>query len=585
MQKSIRTLLLALPFFAAACSTDAGDGSRPAAGSIRVTIGSGPRIEVQSQSRTELDENGQTIRWTEGDKIALWAVNSLSEHTLSAVPFEMLHYNQTYDDAKFTADITAMPLEERYDYYAVAPRPAATQELKASFKIPAVQDGTFDGAYDVMVADPIPGGGALTAGDNSQRIKLRFTHKVHVLMIRIPTSALGEPIKELALTFPTPVTGRLTVDAANPQAAPTLDGGENTLTLRFAEPKEAGATVYAIIAPVTFTDTDAIEIKAAGQNYESQPAYMPGKNFAEGRTTPILYNVPERAKAFTYLRFSLPEDGTATLGEPIRSFTLTAPEGSVFDNGTNVRTVAVDGPGEYSIRFTDFVDNLSGQQIAVSYESEHAIVAGTTFAMPQLAAETTNEIVPALAVPYLMQENFDTVETFSDNEGTTGINDPAAIWIPGISGWSAARAGGEAGKCVRIVGHREGFIAYVSYEARMDSAPLSALKEGANVKIKVSFDFSGSSNKNSPWLKYGTSTAAGLINGANADIANQIGDFSIGSYGALDGSYDNVPYNMTYDATGCTNQTRLAWVSYGKDNAMGLFYYVYIDNIKVSIVP
>lgn len=592
MQKKIRTLLLLLPLAAASCSSDEGFGTRPQTGSIRVTVGSGPRIEVQGQSRTGLDEDG-SIRWTEGDRIALWAVNSLSEHTLEAQPFEMLHYNDAYDDAKFTSMIGVMPPEETYTYHAVAPVPVATQGLKASFDIPSVQDGTFNGAYDVMVADPIPGGGALTAGDNSERIRLHFTHKVHVLMIRIPSSALGEPIHELALTFPTPVTGRLTVDASDPHAEPELSGTEKTLTLRFAQPLDAGATVYAVIAPVAFADTEAIEIKAAGQNYESTPAYMAGKTFNAGRMTPIVLNVPDRGKMFTYLRFTVAEDGTNTLGEGIRSFTLTAPEGTAFDNGSNVRTVEVDGAGDYFIRFSDFPDNLAGQQIAVSYESDHAILEGETFSMPPLMPEIVNEVVPALRVPNLFYENFDDIPTQNISFDATDSNpDAQMLEAARLAGWSGARFRVDQGTAGLSAFMKKGFLglSYTPYSGRLDTRPLAELKPGVEVPLAITYRAAGTQNGTAFQFGYTTSTTGPIKGNSNSNpqIENAVTTYqnvevvSGAGFGADAATFHQYEHKFTVTTAAESPTVRLSWqVSTSQKTQQS--YPMYIDEIFVRI--
>lgn len=129
----------------------------------------------------------------------------------------------------------------------------------------------------------------------------------------------------------------MTVDAADPDAAPTLTDGNNTLTLRFDTPKGADDVVFAVIAPVELTAEQPVTITAICEAGESEPRNIPGKHFSEGHTTPIAYHIPAIGRYYTRLNFSLPADkGTATLGEAVGKITLTAPEGSLFDNGTNI---------------------------------------------------------------------------------------------------------------------------------------------------------------------------------------------------------------------------------------------------------
>ena len=217
--RRIWTTLLALPLVFASCSETPAADTKPAAGTIEVSIGSGPKIGIRTgvQTRTELDGDGESVRWADNDRIVLWAVNSQAQTTIDRQVFKLWHYNAEYNTAKFTATVPEMP-EDTYVYYAVSPEPVSAEGLKASYRIPAEQDGTFSGDCDIMVAAPVEGT-ALQQGDNSEMVNLEFDHKVHVLMIRIPSNDLGEEISKITLTFPEPVAGTLTVDAADPAAA------------------------------------------------------------------------------------------------------------------------------------------------------------------------------------------------------------------------------------------------------------------------------------------------------------------------------------------------------------------------------
>ena len=182
------TTLLALPLAFASCSDMPEADTKPAAGTIEVSIGSGPKIDIRTgaQTRTELGEDGVTVQWADNDCIALWAVDSQGQKTIDRQVFKLWHYNEEYNTAKFTATVPEMP-EDTYTYYAVSPVPFEANRLEeALYRIPAEQDGTFNGDYDIMVAHPIEGS-ALQQGDNSQTVNLQFEHKVHVLKIHIPS--------------------------------------------------------------------------------------------------------------------------------------------------------------------------------------------------------------------------------------------------------------------------------------------------------------------------------------------------------------------------------------------------------------
>ena len=138
MRINFRTILLALPLAFASCSDYSDTDTRPATGTISVSVGSGPKIDIEPEdkTRTELGEDGVTVKWSSDDQIALWAVNSRSETTLSKQVFKLYHYNAEYNTARITGDITPMP-EDTYTYYAVSPAPAESNGTQATYLIPS----------------------------------------------------------------------------------------------------------------------------------------------------------------------------------------------------------------------------------------------------------------------------------------------------------------------------------------------------------------------------------------------------------------------------------------------------------------
>lgn len=557
--------LLALPLLTASCNDDPASEQAPAPKTIAVSIGSSPDISIQS--RTALDESDFSVKWLKGDKIALWAENSQGDLQLEAHEFTLWHYNETFDDAKFTANIEPMP-QGTYSYYAVSPVPASTEGTKARYDIPAVQNGTYNSACDVMVADPVTGGG-LQEGDNSGTVNLKFSHKIHLLRITIPDNALGEKVEELEIKFPQPVTGTLTVDAADPTAPAELaSAGSNTLTLRFEKPADAGTTVYAVIAPVDIPDNEAISFRAIGTTCESKEVYMAGKNFMAGRITPITLNVPELGRKFTRVSLSLADTGKATLGEEVRRITLTAPEGATFDNGSVNRVFTVNADNRYEMIFRNFPEALSGQTIAVSYESENALV-GNSFTMPQLADATENTVDP-LTVPYLMEEDFSGLtENFSLETTTKDLGNS------GLPGWVAAnRSQGWAGTCVavRSYSHIGG-----PYDSRVNSCRLTGIKEGSSITVTLTF--------NSDWKKNKSSSMnliVGRTSGTGLDDAIE-DSTSITMENNSSASETNIPTLRTIDIANFTSAQSIAWKTNGKNGTMFNYDNVYLDNIKVSI--
>ena len=127
--------------------------------------------------------------------------------------------------------------EDTYTYYAVSPIPASTDGLRASYDIPAVQDGTFHGEWDVMVATPIEDAAPLREHDKKgpERHQRQYGHRQPAIFAQdacaenlLPKNDLGEPISEIESDLPEARRGRLTVDAANPAAAAELSGSRAT---------------------------------------------------------------------------------------------------------------------------------------------------------------------------------------------------------------------------------------------------------------------------------------------------------------------------------------------------------------------
>lgn len=623
------TSLLLVPLLCAACAKNADDGTLPASEHIEVAIGSGPRLDIQSQSttRTSLDEDGEVVRWQTGDRLALWAVNAAAQTVLDATAFSLYHYNATYNSASFRGSIPQMA-EDTYTYYAVSPVPASTDGLRASYDIPAVQDGTFHGEWDVMVATPIEDAAPLREhdkkdpsgiSDNTDIVNLQFSHKMHVLKISLPKNDLGEPISEIELTFPKPVVGRLTVDAANPAAAAELSESSNTLTLRFSEPKDVGAVVYALIAPVTLEEGQEVSIVASSSAYESEErTFAPAdRTFAAGHTTPINYNVPAAAEQLTQLIFTLTETGVNTLGEAINTFTVTAPEGWSFEDGSQSRTFDVTGTGDYTVRFRGYTNptqEMPGFQ--VTYDSEHALLT-ETFTLPAVTTGAVNR-VKTFSVPWLLYEDFSGVTTNSnyDNPAVGGTTiadgDGTAIdlsnWGVKTPGWTAARVGTEAGKAIRICARVENqSIASNTYNARLDSAPFSGLKAGKSPQVKVSFNYKGGR-----WSIQRKNIFGGDGGPGNGDATYscgytneqgwQPGSTTIpyllrnnvvipGTSGAdrsQNQNYDNISYEDSFIIPAASNTTRASWMVSSTTTTAPFAgfngnYWLYIDNIKVSI--
>lgn len=587
MYMKFRTSLIAATLLAAACADDDAAAPAPAPRTIAVTIGCSPEIRSASAgTRTEIDtDDGQTIRWNTDDRIALWASNTEDgTAAFEAQPFRMYHYDETFDRARFTGDIPEMAAGS-YSYYAVSPLPDSFEGTRATFAIPALQqfgNGAAQGKYarlpyDVMIAAPIADAAELTEGDNSDRIALRFSHKVHLLKLTVRGNAMGEPVTEMDLIFPQPVVGRLTLDVADPEAPAELTESGNTLTLRFAEPVEPGTTVFAAIAPTDLTGEPVRIVSYGETGYSEERSFTPKKAFAAGHTTPLAYDIPAMGAPYTHLVVTLPEDrGRLTLGEEVRTATLTAPEGALFDNGSNVRDIVFDAEGRATIHFKpSWEDNLSGKEIVATLDSDHArLNMRRSIVMPAIEANAANPV--ALEVPYLFEEDFSGAGSFS-GPGTTSNSEPGKeLSGSNLPGWYAgSRAEGIANTCVNIRHYNNLGGPYAS---RIDSSPMSAIKPGTSVTLLVRF--------NADWKKNRTNTMKLIVGRAsehnlNSPIENAA---SIAMSNNGSASSTNIPTLHEIPVAGFTAAHGIAWKTDGTNNGMFAYEDLYIDNVRVSIV-
>lgn len=580
----------------AACSKSPGSESAPVAERISVSIGVSSGIGIDVESRTQIDGQGVNVQWADGDRIALWAEAADGTFAFEGSAFALSRFGASKQEALFRGEIDPMEGSQKYSYYAVYPVPASVMSAsrEVSYEIPSVQDGAYHGEWDVMVSEAVENAPGLVAGDNSDAVTLHFHHQVHLLRIRIPENLLGEAITKLTLTFPTQVTGTLTVDIADPQAQPQISGSQS-VTLEFAEPKNAGDVVFATIAPVTLTEDDQIGIVATGSIYESQTRTFPGKDFRPGHTTPIAYTVPEAEKILgTMLRFSLHDTGEATLGETVQRVWLEA-DGVAFDEGSAAKPFTVNAEGQYEILLPNGSEipgqlNAAGA-LTVCYDSEHATVT-KQLALPTINTQAVNEI--ALPdVPYLFEEDFSGA---SAQDYTSSTDELSGIGLPG---WGASRYEIQPGRAAFFMYVGTNTSSIDNRRGRMDT-PFLPIKEGASVNIKVSYNIGApivevsgvwpftSTSRWTVTCEFGVQTdTEGAISGDDA-MSQVLESYTPAEGGDFSGA---LPQSVTdYPITGATGKTRLTWRASNYNKLSGSapitarYFYVYLDDIRVSIV-
>lgn len=536
------------------------------------------RIEVSinaPSTRTALLEDGLTARWVRGDRIALWAYAD-GTAAFAGVPFTLWYPREDPEQGLFTGKIDAMAAGT-YDYYASYPTPEATEGTKVSYTIPTVQNGTWNGDLDIMLA---AAQGAELKEEILNEITLRFRHKIHALKITIPEgrNLLGRPIEKLRIEFPQPVAGRLTWDLAHPETAPETAATDNAITLDFAEPVDAGDTFWVFIAPADLTGGQVRFTATDGTEYSWPLSAWNFRDCAAGRITPVRLTIDERRPQQDY-RLTI---DPAHLGEPVTQIdSLTMPAGYEFPSielSATTRNLTRNDDGTFSARvFSDQTDALSnGMQARMTVGSENTEgVHGKHCEISNVTADGCT-----VAAPYLFFEDFSGISDF-DAGATQNLGNPDAQDLTpyNLPGWYGARAQGEAEKSVRIRMNGTG-IAY--YPARIDSCPIGGIKQGHSVNIKVVFNADAFNKEPSKMrCKVGTSNGGGGFAGNdsnNTAATLQIAENASAGFGNIVGEYE-------FTVSGCTAQTCLSWhyvKNRGSDWVSG-YTSMFMDNIRVTI--
>ena len=587
-----------------------GGCSRYASNDAEIDIAK-PELSIElpaNISRTSIDNEGRAI-WVKGDSFHLWAENRGGDFDFDGVKFSMLYYSQSYQSVVFTSNATPLT-EGTYTYYAVSPSPESTNGRTATYTIPTAQDGsTFNGEYDILVASPVKGKAVVEKSINSG-LDIEFNHKMHLLKLVIPKGAnkMDNPIRSVVFTFPRAVTGNITVDAKDPSANITVNSGSKELIVNIPNGFDEGNEAWGAILPGAIAgEVSYYAVSTIGQPTAVR-TFTLAKECLGGHITPLSLTIPDPIPPTIY--FSI---GANYLGEAIQKFT-------VYDNlGTTVVSHSVNSTNSYNLNKNSFfaIDKIAsyrGKTFTVQFESANAIVS-KQFTMPSNIDGFDNTVIPAVDVPYLFFEDFTSIHTNfeKDDERVSNLMSADGMLLKDymyVSGWNGAHIKGIAGQSVRINVRHQSTMGVTRSNGRLDSPSMKGLKAGASVKLKVEFDMgayvdSGYDSNNEVFCIAGIhyNDEGSVLNGVvstkafgnvSNDASRVSGQFSSVCLqtGDLSADYNNDSFSSSfptysYTANNCSSTTRLCWIPCCKQStyitANNAHYYLYIDNIRVSI--
>ncbi len=565
---------------------------RPAEGGAetdRPTVEAMLGLTLSQDTRTWIMDDGESVGWSVGDKIALWARDDAGRMVVEAAPFTLRHFTASYATAMFAGRIERMP-EADYDYFMAYPVPQSLSGTAATYSVPEVQDGRYAGAGDVMIASPVENTAAITSV-KAPEWRVSMHHMMHALRITIPEgrNLFGYRFTRLEIVFPQPVAGDVTFDVTDPDAAPQIDAKSNRLVIENADGFDAGDTIWAFVLPTAEGIDGEITYRVSNDRRHSVDATYPARfALASGHVTPIRMATPDLYR-YTSFEFRVPENN---LGEDYSKL-------YIYDGaGQPVASFDRNEENVYKLEYEGVFDrpDWDGADFTLSFESEHAIVSRK---INLGAVEPYASYSYTTSVPYLLEERFDNIGDFTDghdNPGVGGVTSDSYTGSMmfdrnGLVGWSGCRVGGLARTSIRVCCRTQCtiFNNKYRYHGRLDSPRLTGIKPGVSVDVEVELDYGGGHAGNSairPIAVYGYDTSsAGAIDGKQHDTSWFIeGATRFDPWTESDASFET-PHHAAYTLRGATDQYRLSWEvnSTGYANATNANGWLYLDNITVRI--
>ena len=562
---------------------------KPADGPVRVAF-----ALSDEDTKTVLEPESGFFSWETDDRIAVWAYDASGNSVLESQPFTLLARGNSNRRAYFTSVLPSAMTEGDYSYYLAYPYPESVSGTTAVFTLPSVQDGKASGGTGICVSDRVAAG-ALQPFDETAPVDrtLSFNaglrHILHYLRFYVPEGCniLGEPIKSIEFTMPQPTAGEVHVNVLDRSAS--LSGGGNKIKLNLEELLAENEFAAAGIFPPQsiYAEGDYMNIRVFSENAYSdlEPISLAGRNFQAGHITSVpmritsigIYNI-----YFSFVSNNLGEEVqkiTVSLPSPItsdgvsrRDFVFSHEDGSAISLGETFKISTIEA-AEFAA--------LSSLSASVTYESENAIVSESLSFPAFVQSDTSCSL--SLNCPYLFFEDFSTLEAFSSNDAyESGFSTGSKSGLSFANGWTAARAGGQAGTAIRLAARRE---TSARYPARCDSPQLTGIKKGHNVSLKLSFDYSMNrqelgSSKVGQTVYVGWTTETGALS-SGSKSGTFPASFHInettGSYTNIDKTYELVLDDMD-SSKRLSIRTNTDYYAFNNSTC-----WLYIDNIKVTI--
>lgn len=551
-----------------------------------------------------MSADGLHFLWDEGDEISLWAKASDGSYTLENQTFKnFASPDNSRSTAYFGTTLPSPMPEGTYTYYISYPKPLSASGTTVRYEVPKIQNGDVSGGLDITVAEPVTGPelkAAPEAGPVEEPLKVRMKHLLHFLRFYIPegNDEMEGAVERIEFTMPQTVAGELDVDVSSAGANPVGEGSTG-ITMKLRTPLEASSAdskqsaVAAIIPPQTpYGAGESMQVTIYSANKYSKLNFdLAGRTFDPGHIT----GVPLKPGAVLD-RPQFPVNFTLTsnnLGEDIQNITLTLPEGvnwpgtmsNVYKYSKSDGTLLAIGDSFkiHTVEEEEF-KAISKQKVAIRFESENAVL-HDTLAIADLSTAVSASL--SLDCPYLFFEDFSGVEDFSSNDKYSGSSAGSFSPYTFLDGWSAARAGAQAGTAIRLACRRE--TALANYPARADSPFLTGLKEGKTVNLSVKFEYSMGRQEFTIGKNPEVSQTVylGFIKVSdNYESGSDKGEYPTSfDVNETTGSYTNINHAYNGELNDVGAPLRLSWRTVPETSgaAGNSTCWLYLDNIKVKI--